>query len=136
LQGLDPSKSVEFVVSPADVKVNSDQAHHLTLIINELVTNTLKHARNEKNDLKVNVKIQKKGNNVLIQFKDNGPGYPESVLKGESDTTNVGFDLIKGIVRRNLRGNVVIKNANGAECSITFKHESRIKDLEKINDNE
>ncbi len=127
-QSLFPSKTMKIVVSPSNVKVNSDQAHHLTLIINELVTNTLKHAGSEKKDLKVNVKIQKKGNNVLLRFKDNGPGYPEAMLKGDLSRTNVGYDLIMGIVRRNLQGDVLLKNDNGAECSITFNHASTLKD--------
>jgi two-component system, sensor histidine kinase PdtaS len=82
----------------------------------------------------VDVNISKESDSVLLKYKDNGPGYPELMLKGDWNKTSVGFDLIRGIVKRNLRGDVRLKNNNGAECSIIFDHESIKTDKEIMDD--
>ena len=44
LRGVPRDKTVEIRIAPSSVTVGSDQAHHLALVINELATNTVKHA--------------------------------------------------------------------------------------------
>ncbi|NJK95490.1 MAG: sensor histidine kinase [Bacteroidales bacterium] len=42
--GTPPDKKVNLFITPTSIKLNSNQSHHLTLVINELTTNSIKHA--------------------------------------------------------------------------------------------
>ncbi len=107
-------------VQPCQVLVTPDQAHSLALVINELATNSLKHAFDAQTlgEMQIDVSVEK--GMVAIAFGDNGPGYPEAVLGG--DQTGVGLYLVQNIVRKELRGSVSLSNAStGALTSIHFE---------------
>ncbi len=55
---------------------------------------------------------------VRFEFRDNGAGYPQDVLQLERH--NVGFDLIKNIVRKGLRGKLELYNDHGAVAVVRF----------------
>ena len=59
------------------------------------------------------------GDIVQIGFRDDGPGYPEDVLRLERH--GVGFDLIQNIVRDSLHGDLFLQNDPGAEAVVRFK---------------
>ncbi|MBN1582271.1 MAG: GAF domain-containing protein [Anaerolineae bacterium] len=124
LQVLLRDKRVAVEVSPSGVEVTPEQAHSLALVINELVANTVKHALLDRNTAHIKVGIAQDPaaeHSVRFEFRDDGPGYPEGVLKGVQG--NVGFDLIPNIVRRNLQGELSISNDRGAVTVIQFKLE-------------
>ena len=54
-----------------------------------------------------------------MEFRDDGPGYPEDVLQLER--YRVGFDLIQKMVRQGLRGELSLHNDDGAVAVIRFK---------------
>ena len=56
---------------------------------------------------------------VLLEFRDNGPGYPEEVLRLEQH--NVGMYLIQNIVSEQLHGELSFYNDQGAVTTIRFK---------------
>lgn len=120
LQGLPASKRIKLDVSPSKVKVNSRQAHHLTLVLNELATNTLKHALTGRDAVAIHVQLEQKGDRVTIRFHDDGPGLPEEMIHGDLDRAHVGYELIHGIVTQSLGGEVHMNNNNGAEVTVTF----------------
>ena len=45
VHGVPPGKQLSLDIDPHPALIDSNQAHHLTLVINELTTNRLKHAR-------------------------------------------------------------------------------------------
>jgi two-component sensor histidine kinase/CheY-like chemotaxis protein len=120
LDMIKPGQHVMIHVDPSPVQVTSDQAHHLALIINELTTNTAKHALHGRDSAHINVRIKTEDNHhIHLEFRDDGPGYPEEVLQLKQ--YNVGFELIKNIVQKNLRGNLSLSNDHGAIASIDFQ---------------
>jgi len=70
--------------------------------------------------VRVTTKIE--GDGVQIEFRDDGPGYPEEVLRLER--YNVGLDLVQNVVRKNLRGELSLYNDHGAVAAIKFKAEA------------
>ena len=124
LQGVPLDTKILMKIKDSPVRVNSNQAHHLTLVINELATNTLKHALADRDSVRIGVDILLENDNVHIVFCDDGSGYPKEMIEGDFSRANVGFDLINGIVGESLRGRVILKNENGAITSIVFKHDS------------
>lgn len=132
LRLLPSNKRVEVNVSAfSSVKVTPKQANSLALIINELVTNTLKHALPEKGLGHIQVKIALEdgpsstssedggGYSISFEFRDDGPGYPHEVLNQEH--SNVGLYLLQNIVAKDLRGEFVLQNDGGAVARIHFK---------------
>ena len=119
LQMLPRDRRVFVDVAPSPVRVTSDQAHDLALVINELATNTIKHGLQEQDAARITARITLDGNTVALEFRDNGPGYPEEALQLER--SSIGFDLIRNIVRQNLRGNLSLRNDHGAVAVIRFK---------------
>jgi PAS domain S-box-containing protein len=124
LQSVPLNTKISMEIKDSPVRVNSNQAHHLTLVINELATNTLKHALADRDSVRINVDILQENNDVHIIFRDDGSGYPKEMVEGDFGHANVGFDLINGIVEESLRGRVILKNENGAVTNIVFKHDS------------
>jgi PAS domain S-box-containing protein len=118
LQALPRDKQVTVEVTPSPVRVSPDQANNLALVINELATNTVKHALQERHTARISVLISLADDKVFFEFRDNGPGFPRAVLQLEQH--NVGFDLIQTIVRDGLRGDLALRNDGGAVVLIQF----------------
>jgi PAS domain S-box-containing protein len=119
LQMLPRDKRVSVDVTPSPVRVTPDQAHDLALAINELATNTVKHALRERDIAHIAVRIALEDDTVRFEFRDDGPGYPEEVLQLERQ--NVGLDLIQNMVHKGLRGELSLHNDHGAVAVIQFK---------------
>lgn len=120
MMGIPVDKSIRLDVEEAETVVDSDQAHYLTLVLNELATNTMKHALKDRKEACVLVTISCKDGEITLVYRDDGPGYPQSVLQGEVDRFSIGFNLINGIVKKSLRGNVKLSNESGSSTCITF----------------
>ena len=118
LRALPRHKRVSVDVFPSPVRVTPDQAHNLALVINELATNTVRHGLRERDTAHIEVRIELDDDTMLFEFRDDGPGYPEEVLRSERDS--VGFDLIQNIVRKSLRGELSLYNDRGAVAAIRF----------------
>jgi two-component sensor histidine kinase len=121
LQTLPHDKHVPVDVSASPVQVTSDQAHNLALVINELATNAIKYALGGRDTARITFQSSLDGKVVRCKFQDNGPGYPEEVLRLERH--NVGFELIQNIVRDSLHGELSLHNDQGAVAIIQFKAE-------------
>jgi PAS domain S-box-containing protein len=116
-------KEIEVNIASSTARVESNQAHHLAMVLNELTTNTVKYGSDESREANINITIQEDDQNIHLIYQDNGPGYPEDFLQDNLRKTGVGFDLITGIVRKSLRGAIAFKNDNGAVAEITFEKE-------------
>jgi len=125
LQSVPLSKYISIDVTPSPVRVGPKQADSLALVINELATNTTKHAllNRDRGKIAVHIAIESQvgTGEVLAKFeyRDDGPGYPPDVI--DSDRQNVGLYLIKKIVRHDLAGAVNLHNDRGAITTIYFR---------------
>ncbi len=122
LRALPRGKNVSFEVTPSPVLVAPEQAHHLALVFNELVTNVIRHALQGRDTALIAVEIETEDDMVTLRFRDDGPGYPEGVLR--LNQHGVGFDLIRNLVQRNLRGEWTLYNDGGAVVEIRFRRET------------
>jgi two-component system, sensor histidine kinase PdtaS len=107
-----------------DSFVNIDIAVPCGLVINELLSNSLKHAFiNEENssaspEKKVDVYFSEINSNYKLVVHDNGKG-----LDSDFDIENkgsMGLHLVRVIVEEQLRGTWQIENQNGLKVTITF----------------
>ncbi len=121
LQVFPQDRQVLVEVNSTDyVTVTPRDAHNLAIVINELATNVIKYAAPERNITHVKVNICKEENSRYIKFvfRDDGPGFPEVVLRGEDH--RVGMYLMENTVCHSLRGKIEFCNDRGAVVSIQF----------------
>ncbi len=118
LQLLPADKRVSVEVTPSAVRVAPKHANDLALVINELTTNSVKYAWPERRRGRIGVRIDRQEDTVLLEFRDDGPGYPEEVLRLER--RRIGWELIRAAVERGLRGQVTLANDRGAVTTIRF----------------
>jgi len=109
-------------------------AHSLALVLNELTTNAIKYALGERERMHLSLDVELDGDTVRCTFRDDGPGYPEEILdrtqlahdQRPSGRQTVGLDLIRNILRDNLRGELFLRNddASGAVAIVQFRAEA------------
>jgi two-component sensor histidine kinase len=63
---------------------------------------------------------------VCFTFRDDGPGFPDDVLRAKQ--YNTGLYLIENIVQRDLRGELQFHNDGGAVTTIKFKATDHFKE--------
>ncbi|MFN5554927.1 MAG: PAS domain-containing sensor histidine kinase [Chryseotalea sp.] len=100
-----------------DYEMNLDPLTNLGFILNELFTNTIKHAfpNGEKGIITLKFKIE---NEVrTLYYADNGVGLPENVNLNNSNL--FGLQLIK-IFASHIHAKVELKSINGTQWKFTF----------------
>ncbi len=96
-----------------------DTAIPLGLIINELMTNSLKYAFQEKKHGKIRIALQKAElNTFTLQYSDDGIGIPDEFDFRKSKS--FGLNLINDIIEQQLQGKITFSNSNGFSCIAEF----------------
>lgn len=114
------NKFLNYFVSGSTVFIDSRKATSLAIILNELLTNSIKHGFKDRFFGRVNVKIRETvDNSVILEFCDNGRGF----VKGfDIDKhTNLGLKIVLDIVKEDLNGDIKIESDNGSKIIIKFK---------------
>lgn len=102
------------------VKFPMKLAVPLALIINELVTNSLKYAFAGRTEGQIDVSLGKQeGDTWLVTVSDNGRGLPE---EGGGRKDSLGLKLVH-IMTRQIKGTLVSENKGGARFSLLFELE-------------
>ena len=110
-------RDIKMNISVADIEVDIDRAMPLGLIINELVSNSLKHAFPGTADGGITVSLQGRGQVIELAVSDTGVGFPEALDFRE--TESLGMQLVMGLVEQ-LDGTITSCSEGGAEFRISF----------------
>ena len=117
------SASVKLEVIAESLMLDVSQAIPGGLIVNELVTNSLKHGfSGDKADGMVVVELRPlNGNKVELKVRDNGVGFPENL-----DFQNIGsLGLqIVAMLTKQIDGSIELSRTGGTEFRITFERRS------------
>ncbi|MFH2131587.1 MAG: PAS domain S-box protein [bacterium] len=120
LQALPMDKQIKTEITGDDtILISPKQASNLGMVINELTTNSIKHAFNNRNSARITVHISRAGGEVVFRYHNDGPGFPEAVVSLES--FNTGMYLTRTIVTNGLGGSLSLSNDEGALTIIRFK---------------
>ncbi len=111
----------------ADVilEVNSDElilpiskAVPIGLIMNELITNSYKHATIPDKKLEVKIHVEQNGNSLQIEVTDNGPGMKQD----KQNSSTLGFELIRSLCEQIDASFIIGKNvADSSGMNIQIK---------------
>src|SRR5437867_5386329 len=108
-------------VSAERVPLNLDQSILLSLIANELLLNSLKHAFHGRATGKVDAELRTSRDRVTLTIRDNGNGF--LLLSAETgEKRGTGMDLVQAMSRQ-LGGQFVINRmpAGGTSATISFR---------------
>ena len=105
---------VIFKLDIDNFKLNLDQAVPLGLILNELVTNSLKHSG--KDELIIDLKAKKEKDKISISLKDNGKGISQEQFENSS---SFGISMIKSLVEQ-INGELSVGCKNGPHFKLEF----------------
>ncbi|MBI3521416.1 MAG: sensor histidine kinase [Bacteroidetes bacterium] len=111
------SNSVKIDTSINNVSLNVNAAIPCGLILNELLTNSYKHAFKEKADGKINISFINEGNNYSMLVKDNGVGLPLDYNKKQS----LGVTVIEALSEQ-LDGSFNFSNEEGTRFELKFSY--------------
>jgi two-component sensor histidine kinase len=100
-----------------DINLNIDTAIPLGLIINELVTNTIKYAF-PQNEGTITIKLKSQHEKIEITIADNGIGLPKDIDIENPET--LGLQLVQNLIKQ-LDGELKLNRGNGTEYKFTFK---------------
>ena len=99
------------------VTLDIDAAIPCSLIVSELVSNSIKHAFSGRPEGTIRIALKRRGENLHLRIEDSGIGMPERNSLQETGT--LGLRLVHALVEQ-LEGEVVFSNENGTCISITF----------------
>jgi two-component sensor histidine kinase len=82
-------------------------------VLNELVTNALKHGRGPDGSCHLVIGVDRDGDAVLVSVRDHGPGMPPDAMTSAS----LGMQLVRSLSRQ-LRGRVDFDHDGGTRARL------------------
>jgi PAS domain S-box-containing protein len=113
-------KDISLIFDIDELFVSTDYAINLGLIINELVSNSLKHAFKDKNKGTVAIFLKKEKNDLQLTVKDDGVGISKEF--DIKNTESLGMLLINSFVEQ-IKGKTELNCECGTEFKIVFPKE-------------
>ena len=111
--------SVETVITGRGFRLDVTQAVPCALVLNELISNAYKYAFSGMSHGLLEIALSMPSpRRVSLAVKDNGVGLPPD-LDLEAGGT-LGFSLVRGIVRHQLKGDLWIHSNGGTEVRLEF----------------
>ncbi|MBE7555053.1 MAG: PAS domain-containing protein [Anaerolineales bacterium] len=110
-------KGITLKVQAEDVHLGIDAAVPCGLIINELISNALKHAFPNNYHGEILVELQKNQQQISLCVSDNGIGFPTDL--DFQSTNSLGLQLVNTLVGQ-LDGTIELQNGCGATFKINF----------------
>ena len=116
---INPGKIDLIIQTDGDVYVDINKAIPCGLILNELISNAIKHAfpGDRHGELQIIIRGMK-NTEIEIVVRDNGSGMPDDV--DIHQPLSVGLYLVKGLVKSQLDGKMEVRRDVGTEIRIKF----------------
>ncbi len=112
------ARGVKLNLKLAPAFLNIDTAVPCGLIINELVSNSLKYAFKDRNVGEVSIEFNRDSNNLFwLKVGDNGGGFPPDL--DYKNSGSLGLRLVCSLVRQ-LQGNIELMPSSGTVFKISF----------------
>ncbi|MGD2249369.1 MAG: histidine kinase N-terminal 7TM domain-containing protein [Candidatus Methanofastidiosia archaeon] len=103
-----------------DVSLAVDTAIPVGLIINELVSNSLKHAFPHRKG-EIIIGLRSVNGDIELEVSDNGVGMPGNI--DFRNTKTLGLHLVTILAEDQLDGDITLDRNNGTKFYIRFKHD-------------
>lgn len=116
--GFSEQKRIHIRVDVQQLQIGLETAIPLGLVLNELISNCLKHAFPDRRTGWIDVQIRLNAQGLIhLTVADNGTGLPAGFDTGSSG--NLGLQLVTALSQQ-LHGVFTLENRNGAYASLVF----------------
>jgi two-component system, chemotaxis family, CheB/CheR fusion protein len=120
---------IQTFVNAKGVTLGLPKATPIGLIINELVTNAIKHAfpnwhdcrKIRGQDCTIRVSLTKEKGTYVMAVKDNGIGIPGSI--DIATTRSLGLKLVNFLAKHQMKAEISVNNNEGTEFTFRFRDE-------------
>lgn len=119
--------SVKLNLKVESIFVPYSKAVSIALVVNEVISNSLKHNSTASGQLKIDVTVKKSedGQAVILICRDHGRGFPSDKMSGDMvQSEGVGIMVMEFIVNLELEGDIKMYNDGGAVVEIALPMKS------------
>ncbi len=109
---------IELKINVEDIFLDINTAIPLGLIVNELITNSLKHAFPDGKMGEINIDFHPLDDHYEFSVKDNGIGFPKDL--DFHNTNSMGMQMVTSLTDQ-IDGEIELNRSVGTEFKITFK---------------
>jgi two-component sensor histidine kinase len=113
--------NIKIEINVENIPIKIDYAVPCGLIINELVTNSLKYAFPDGRQGKIHISLKSNDNNMIkLSISDDGIGIAKDM--DIRNTKSLGLRLITSLAEGQLHGEIILNRESGTEFQINFRH--------------
>ena len=112
------SKRISSQVEFKNIYLSLTKAIPCALIVNELVTNSIKYAFQDMESGEIRILAEKSGDKLILSVKDNGCGFFDELNIDDRET--LGLKIVRTLTRQ-LGGELEIDCDEGAHFKLTFE---------------
>ncbi len=117
------ARKVSLKIEAEHIFIGVKQASPLGLIVNELITNSFKHAFPENQEGEIKIRLLKtQQDQIELEYADDGIGITENFNLQKADS--LGLKLIKMLAENQLDGSIDMESKNGTKFIIKFNIEA------------
>jgi len=113
-----PGSRIDIAVEGESLLLSSRQATALALVINELLSNCLRHAFVGREVGAVTIRLDTGPSEVVVTVRDNGVGLPEQFDLHTS--SGMGLQIVRALVEGDLRGKFDLVSEEGVRATVRF----------------
>lgn len=106
---------VDFKISGSSIQLSLDQAVPLGLVVNEIITNSIKHV--DRESLGISIEISDYDDYFKVTISDDGPGIRSEINLKE--TNSFGMKIIN-LLMHQLNASVEWSSIEGVVCQLTI----------------
>jgi len=112
------SNRIRLKIESDEIELNADKASPLGLVLNELITNSLKYAFPDDRKGEISVMLKKQEQALEITVADDGVGMPE--ILDWKQTSSLGIQLVCTLIEDQLDGTIDLKKGPGTTFVINL----------------
>ena len=116
---------IKITLDLEEIYLDLNKAIPFGMLINEIITNILKHAFPGRKKGELSLRLYRDGNRkIRLLVNDNGIGIPEEV--NIENPSTIGLQLIKDLTQQ-LGGEIQIKSNGGTKIKLIFPEKNEVK---------
>lgn len=119
---LASGQHAQLVAEADPVELANDLALPVSLILNELIANALKHGRPPEGEPEIHIQLGYANGDYILTVQDNGPGF--NLVETRKRASGLG--LVRGLVRQ-LGGSLSVEGELGARVLVRFTDRDELK---------
>lgn len=114
---IEKTKTIKFNLQLESISLDINRAIPCGLLINEIVTNAIKHAFKEVEEGEIQISLTKENNRIKLMLSDNGKSSSEDFSR--KNNTSLGMELIYSLSDQ-LKANLDIDTKDGFKYVLSF----------------